>query len=185
MAVKVLVPPTAEPVSLAEFKIWMRGGITTEQEDMVASLLTAGREKAEKYQNAAYIEQTLQVAIDAPTMRAIVLPRPPFKELVSVVCYDSSGVGTDITDAFSINDIARPAEMWMKEGQSWPSISYRAQNPIVITYKAGGTADDVPQRVKQAILVYAAWAKMYPTAEKPLPDAFYHLLDPGRIKPVR
>lgn len=180
--VKVLVPPVSEPVSLADFKAWMRNiPIPADQENMVNSLLKAGREESEKYQNTAYFEQTLQIALDEKTLSAIVLPRPPFKSLESVICFDVNDAQTDITDLFAVNDIAFPAEIKMKDGQDWPNITYRSQNPVVITYKAGSS--DVPEKVKQAILLYATWFYMRPDAEK-VTDAFYALLKTGRVIPV-
>ena len=181
--VKVITPPASEPVSLAEFKLCMRGvPISTAQEPMVNSILKAGREEAEKYQNAAYMEQTLLIALDAPTSGAIILPRPLFKSLPSVACYDENDIATDITASFAINDIACPAQIKMKDGVGWPSIAYRNQNPVLITYQAGYTT--VPEKVKQAILIYAVWAYTHPGGDVPIPDAFYSLLRKGRVIPV-
>lgn len=180
--VKVVVPPAVEPVLPAELKTYLRYGQTTTQQDsMMEMLLTAGREEAEKYQNAAYCEQTLQIALDAPTSGAIVLPRPPFKSLESVIYYDTNDIQTDITDLFAVNDIAWPVEIKLRDGQTWPNATPRNQNPIVITYKSGST--DVPNKVKLAILFYASWFFMHPDAEK-IPEAFYSLLKKGRVIPV-
>jgi len=180
--VKVVVPPASEPVNLADLKTYLRYGPTSTAQDSVMNMLIAsGREEAEKFQNAAYMEQTLQIALDESTLSAIVLPRPPFKSLESVICYDVDDNPTDITAAFAVNDIAFPAEIKMKSGQVWTNVTLRNQNPIVITYKAG--SDAVSNRVKQAILFYAAWFFMHPDTEK-VPDAFYSLLKKGRVVPV-
>ncbi len=178
--VKIVTPPTAEPVTLDEFKAWMRGiPISAEQEGMVNTLLQAGREEAERYQNAAYLEQTLQITLDALPQGTAVLPRPPYKELVSVVLYGADGSETDVTECFTVSDIPFPAELRRKEGAVFPTVAARCHEPVVVTYKAG--ADTVPERVRHAILLYASWAYLHPSGDEPIPDAFYSLLKKGRV----
>lgn len=179
--IKVITPPENEPVTIDDFKVWMQGlPISTEQEPMVASLLKAGREEAEAYQNAAYCEQTLQIALDNVS-GAIALPRPPFKELKSVVAYMADGTEQDITDLFEINDNVKPVELSLKYGASLPG-PLRAINPVLITYTSG--YDAIPEKVKQAILLYAAWAYRNREGGEGIPAAFYNLLSKGRVIPV-
>lgn len=179
--VKVIVPPVAEPVSLDDFKAWMQGlVIAPEQEAMANSLLKAGREEAEAYQNAAYCEQTLQIAPD-DFSGAIVLPRPPFRELKSVIAYLADGTEQDVTELFCVNDTVWPAEIHLKDDSMLPG-PLRTVNPVVITYTAGN--DMVPEKVKQAILLYVAWAWMHRGGDEPVPAAFYALLSKGRVVPV-
>lgn len=179
--VKVITPPTAEPVKLEEFQVWMQGlPISTEQEPTVNSLLKAGREEAEAYQNVAYCEQTLQIAPD-DLSGAIVLPRPPFRELKTAIAYLADGTQQDVSTLFNVNNNAWPTEMHMKDGTTLPG-PLRAVNPLVITYTAG--YDAVPEKVRQAILLYATWAWMHRGGNEPVPAAFYALLSKGRVVPV-
>lgn len=187
--VKVVTPPTAEPVSLDDFKSWMQGlPISAEQEPMVLSLLKAGREEAESHQNAAYCEQTLQIAPEISlssggVMMPIVLPRPPFRKLQSAVCYTPDDSETDVTSLFVANETAWPAELNLKDGARLPG-PLRVVNPLVITYTAGYDADKIPERVRQAILLYATWSWMHRGGDEPIPAAFYNLLSKGRVIPV-
>lgn len=179
--VKVITSPAVEPVTLAEFQMWMQGlPISREQEPMVNSLLKAGREEAEAYQNAAYCEQTLQIAPD-DLSGAIVLPRPPFRELKSITAYLTDGTQQDVTTFYDVNDNAWPAQLNLKAGATLPG-PLRLVNPLVITYTAG--YDTVPEKVKQAILLYATWAWMHRGGDEPVPAAFYALLSKGRVIPV-
>lgn len=176
--VKVITAPTVEPVTVAEFSSWMQGlTITPDQTAQVNLLLKAGREESEKYQNAAYCTQTLQIAPDNLS-GAIVLPRPPFQLLTSVIAYFSDGTNADITTNCTVNDIAWPVEITL------PTISgtLRDVNPVVITYVAG--SNTVPERVRQAILLYATWSWMHRGGDTTIPDAFYALLSKGRRIPV-
>lgn len=179
--VRVITPPASEPVTIDDFKAWMQGlPIALEQETMVNSLLKAGREEAEAYQNVAYCEQTLQIAPDKSS-GAIVLPRPPFRELKGIVAYMTDGTEQDVTDLFEINDNVKPAEISLKDGTALPG-QLRAVNPVLVTYTAG--YDKVPEKVKQAILLYATWAWMHRSGDEPIPVAFYNLLSKGRVIPV-
>ncbi len=179
--VKVITPPEKEPVSLDDFKAWMQGlPVSTEQEPMVNSMLKAGREEAEAYQNVTYCEQTLQMAPD-DLSGAIVLPRPPFRELKSVIAYLADGTQQDVTTLYDVNNNAWPTELNLKDGAALP-FPLRTVNPLVITYTAG--YDTVPDKVKQAILLYATWAWMHRGGDESVPPAFYALLSKGRVVPV-
>jgi uncharacterized phiE125 gp8 family phage protein len=176
--VKVVTPPTAEPVSLDDFKSWMQGlPISAEQEPMVLSLLKAGREEAEAYQNAAYCEQTLQLTVEPELhQKAITLPRPPFRELQNVTVILPDGTQQDMTAHFEVHNDGGPAEMVLKSGENMPNCR------LQITYTAG--YDTVPDRVKQAILLYATWAWMHRGGDTTVPAAFYALLSKDRVIPV-
>ncbi len=179
--VKVITPPTAEPVTVDDFKSWMQGlPISSDREPMVNNLLKAGREEAEAYQNVAYCEQTLQIAPD-DLSGAIVLPRPPFRELKSVTAYLADGTQQDVTTLYDVNDNVWPAELNLKDGAALPG-PLCTVNPLTITYTAG--YDAVPETVKQAILLYATWSWMHRGGDEPVPKAFYALLSKGRVIPV-
>lgn len=179
--VKVITPPAVEPVKLADFQAWMQGlPISTDQELMVNSMLVSGREEAETYQNVAYCEQTLQIAPD-DLSGAIVLPRPPFRELKSATAYLADGTQQDVAALYDINDMAWPTELNLKSDAALPG-PLRTVNPLIITYTAG--YDTVPEKVKQAILLYASWAWMHRGGDEQVPAAFYALLGKGRVVPV-
>lgn len=181
--VKVITPPSAEPVNLDDFKTWMQGlPISEEQGPMVNSLLKAGREEAEAYQNVAYCEQTLQIAPEPDEAHCIpsviVLSRPPFRELKSVVINLADGTARDITETCTVDDTQRPAELYLSYSVNAFG-PLREVNPLVITYAAG--YDTVPEKVRQAILLYATWAWMHRGGDEPIPEAFYALLSKGRV----
>lgn len=179
--VKVIVPPEKEPITVEELRLWMQcAPITPEQEPQALSVLKAGREEAEAYQNSAYCEQTLQIAPDNLS-GAIVLPRPPFRALQSVVLFSPDGSQTDITESVVVDDVSFPAELRLKDGTKI-SCPLRGTNPILITYTAG--YDTVPERVKHAILMYATWAWLHRAGGEPVPAAFYNLLRKRRVVPV-
>lgn len=182
--VKVITPPVKEPVSLDEFKQWANGlPVTAEQEPIVNVMLKAGREEAEAYQNVAYCEQTLQLTVgreehrhsDAPL--TVTLPRPPFRELKSVTAILPDGTEEDVTEQFEVRNDGGLTMLVLKTDGDMPDFCR-----LQIVYTAG--YDTVPDKVKQAILLYATWAWMHRGGDEPIPAAFYALLGKGRVIPV-
>ena len=87
MLIRVIKPPAAEPVTVAELKEYLH--IDCDSEDSLLSrLISAARKTAEEYQHKAYMTQTLEVA--TIWEKETELPRSEFfKELVSLK--DSEG----------------------------------------------------------------------------------------------
>ncbi len=170
ISVKLITAPTEEPVSLAEAKLHLRmdaeetSPATTHPDDvLVAALIEAARDWAERFQNRAYITQTWRLSMVAfPTERYIELPRPPLQSLVTLSYWDGtatqvvsfvdpSGTALLETDDYLVDIESQPGRLCLKPGLSWPVIESRA-NAVQIEYVAGyGAASDVPERVKAAI----------------------------------
>lgn len=151
---------------------------------MVNSLLKAGREEAEAYQNVAYCEQTLQLTIEPEEQpmygvvtMSITLPRPPFRELKNILVILPDGTQQDVPAQFDVHNDGGPAILVLKPGSNIPAFCQ-----LQITYTAG--YDTVPEKVKQAILLYATWAWMHRGGDTSVPAAFYALLSKGRVIPV-
>lgn len=170
ISVKLITAPAVEPVSLAEAKLHLRldveetSPVTTHPDDsLIAALIEAARDWAERFSNRAYITQTWRLSMAAfPTERYIELPRPPLQSLVSLSYWDGSAVqvgsfldpsGTSLleTDEYLVDTESHPGRLCLKPGLSWPTIESRA-NAVQIEYIAGyGAAAAVPERVKAAI----------------------------------
>ncbi len=154
-AYTVVHPPATEPVSLDEAKAHLR--VTTTDEDAyIASLITAAREWCEGFQQRAYITQAHKLTLDRwPCGRAIYLPRPPLQSVTSIVYTDSEGAQYTIeAKSYIVDTDAEPGRIVLAYGASWPSVTLRPAAGVEITYVAGyGDASDVPQKVKQAMLL--------------------------------
>ena len=207
MGLKLITPPAAEPVALADIKAHLR--ITgTDEDALLTAMIEAARDYCEKYQNRAYITQTWELALDrfppenyirifnlplqAVSENYIRIPLPPLQSDLSVKYY-----GTDDTEyTFPVTDYqvdihSQPGRVVLGYGKSWPSITLRPANGVIITFTAGygDTADDVPEGVKQAIKVLVG--NMYENREatdvkelKEVPFAVHALLGLERIWPV-
>lgn len=153
---RLVVPPAVEPVTLAEAKAHLRVD-GNEEDALISSLITAAREYAETFQRRAYVTQTWELTLDEwPTGPEIRLPRPPLQAVESITYRDQSGVEHVLDPATYIVDTrSEPGRVVLAPGRCWPSVALAPAGAITVRYVAGygDTADSVPVKVKQAILL--------------------------------
>ncbi len=155
MAIKVTVPPTAEPITLEEAKAQCKVDIA-DDDALITSLITAARVYCEKIGWRAYLTQTIQLWIDEwPSSGRISLPKPPLQSVTSIKYYDTADVEATLgTDVYAVDTISEPGLAWLKYNQTWPTTLLREHHGICVTYVAGWTyAANVPQSEKQAMLL--------------------------------
>lgn len=155
MALKLITAPATEPVTLAEAKAHLRVE-HTESDGLITDLITMAREYCEGFQNRQYITAAWDLWLDAwPDKDYIRIPRPPLQSVESVKYF-----GTDNTEytmdpaGYFVDNKSEPGRVALAYGQSWPIATLRPAGGVVIRFDAGyGDAKDVPQKVKQAILL--------------------------------
>lgn len=160
MSLKLITAPTTEPITLTEAKLHCK--VETDADDnLITALITAAREYCEGRQRRAYITQTWELWLDAfPDEPYIKLPRPPLVSVSSVKYYDINDSPTTISSGdYYVDSKSEPGWVSLNTGVSWPSTTLRPVNGVCITFVAGyGDAEDVPQMVKQAmLLIIGAW----------------------------
>lgn len=155
MATIVTIPPVEEPLTLEEAKAQCR--VDTQDDDtLLTSLIIAAREWCERIDWRAYVTQTLQLWLDEwPSNGVLRVPKPPLQSVTSVVYYNAGDVAaTWAASNYIVDTIEQPGRIVLRSGAAWPSTTLRAANGICVTYVAGyGLAVDVPQRIKQALLL--------------------------------
>lgn len=179
--------PAVEPVTLSEAKAHLRVD-ANEDDAYIASLIRAAREWAETYLDRTLVTTQWVMRFDrfpADSTADIELPRPP------VV---SSGTATAVTVAYTLEDgttasystasfrvdrAATPGAVKTNYGQTWPP-HRQDDNSVSVTWWAGygPSSSDVPQGIKNAILLYLH--ELYekrgngepPSAAKALLDAY-------------
>jgi len=153
---KLVAPPTQEPVKLEEMKEYM--SLDESFDNTILELLQAGREAVEEYQNRATSEQTFELVFDYfPSCFEI--PRPPFIEIVSIKYYDLEGT-EHIYDSsnFIIDDSGQLTRIILKYGITIPITQLQSLRGFVLTYKAGyANIFQIPAKTKQAIKLYVTW----------------------------
>ncbi len=157
MSLVLTVPPAAEPLTLAEAKAHLRvdGG---DDDVLIGALIAAARQTAEERLGRSLLSQTWRLTL--PCFPAsggeIMLPRPPFFEIVSIVYVDNVGatVALQAADDYmvykgSILSYVKPAY-----GGIWPTAREGDPAAVTIDYVAGYTdAAAVPAPIK-------AWMKI-------------------------
>ena len=142
-----VVSPAAEPLTLAEAKLYLRvdGGL---EDGLIGDLIASARIMAEQWLRRSLISQTWKLAYDQGVSECVWLPMGPVVDIASVTLVDEAGgTRTLAADQYWLNaarDILR------FDGEI---ISHRVE----ITYHTGhGDAGDVPQSIKLGLMAHVA-----------------------------
>lgn len=148
--IKVIAPPTAEPLTLPEVKENLRVVFNDEDAD-ITRMIRAARQMAEERLNRALMPQVLAFGADG-FCGALKVPRPPLVEIDSITYIDSDGTPQELAD-YLVDGFADPPLISAAPGTSWPST--RAQSgAVVVQYQAGyADAASVPEPIRQWMLL--------------------------------
>lgn len=149
--IRVVIPPTAEPVTVQEAKSNARIVIDDDDAD-IARMITAARVSLENRLNRFLMPQTVEFA--APAFGAgIVVPAAPFRSLVSLGYTDTSGAPQTVDPAaLFVDSFIEPAAVTLAYGSAWPAAQSGA--PVIVRAEVGyASAAEVPAPLKQWILL--------------------------------
>lgn len=146
-----------EPVTLSEAKLYCKVD-GDEDDELIASLITAARQQAEEYTRRSFVTQTLELSLDLEDLFEhpyIELPRSPVQSIESINSYD----GDDQESVVSSSSYRLSGDrVVLTSGGTWPS-NLRDRDCIVVRYVAGyGAASAVPEAIKTAIKAMVAHA---------------------------
>lgn len=158
MPLKLVTPPTAEPVTLAEAKVHAR--VTeTALDNAFDQWIVVARVEAEHIMRRQVVAATYDLTLDAfPAV--IELPRPPLQSVTSLTYVDTDGVtqtlAAELYSVVNVSD-AVPAMVVPAYGEAWPA-TRAVPGAVTVRYSAGwATAADVPEAIKQWIILRVAW----------------------------
>jgi len=157
---KIITPPASEPVSLADIVNFTHLEATTDLVELAfrGGLITSAREYCEGYQRRAYITQTLEISLDRFPVRVIVLPRGCLQSIVSIKYKDSLGVEHTLAENVDFVYSTYGVLGRIVPVTSWPSEALWPLDAIKIQFTCGyGTAEKVPYKIKQAMLMLIAY----------------------------
>ena len=182
---KIITPPTVEPVSVAEVKAQL--GITDNvTEDILTRRITEARKWAENYTKRALISQTREIRWDH-FIDEHQVPSALSIDSVKYIDIDGNEVTVPsidyVLDAYSDIAFVTPAY-----NATWPS-TRTERNAVRILFKAGyGTkAEQVEPLIREAIILLVGhWTNFQKQSEDEsilahVPRAIERMLDPYSI----
>ncbi len=166
--------PAKEPLTLAEVKAWAKID-HTEEDALLASLITAAVDAAQEYTRRSFLTQTWRLTLDLQpnnlynsleagtyTMPVTVLygglpntihlPKGPVQSVTSVVTYSSANAASAYNSANYFVD-TDGGRLVLNNSAMWPS-DLRPLATCQITYVTGygDNPSDVPQAIRTAML---------------------------------
>jgi uncharacterized phiE125 gp8 family phage protein len=142
-SLQVIIPPSFEPVTLAEARLWLRiDDDDTTQDAMIVLLIKAMREYAEHLTGRAICQQTLEYRTDSfPFSGPIEIPQPPLVSVTSVSYVDSSGELQAMDSSptgWQVDTASEPGRIApLTTSGGWPDANSEELGAIRIRYVAG------------------------------------------------
>lgn len=149
------VAPAATPVSLAEAKAHLRVD-HDDQDDLITAQIKAATAHLDGYAGIlgrALVTQTWRQDFGR-FADSLKLPLSPVSAVISVSYHDAGDV-QQVLDAgvYGLKTDALGAYVALQPGKTWPATFHRA-DAVSVTFTAGyGAAADVPEPIRQAILL--------------------------------
>ncbi len=182
----LVTAPAQLPVSLNEAKDWIDiADSETAFDARIQGLIVNATDEAEKFLGRALITQTWRLNRDNwPSVfsrknepwwdgvrqgaiselrspaRELELPRPPLQSVTSVTTYNDSDTATVFaTSNYFVDSDSEPGRIVLRNTAAVPVID-RVANGLEVVFVAGYGDDpgDVPEPIRQGILMTVAWA---------------------------
>lgn len=152
---KVQTHPTAEPIDLAEAKLYLR--VDTSADDaLIEAMITAARESVERYTSRALVTQTIVEKLDSFPPFGFRLSYHPAQSITSITYKDSNGATQTLsTDVYMLDNYDVPNAVVLKANQTFPT-TYDEHNVVTVTYVAGEDVSAVPKPIIQAMYLLIA-----------------------------
>lgn len=163
MSLKRISGPAAEPVTLAEAKLFLRVDGSGE-DGAIARMIGAARSLFERETGLVLLTQEWEWTLDrlpdpgGDGRRTLEVPIGPVSAIDDFLVRDNAGAETDIPQADYLLDLAAaPPRLVEKERGAWP-LPKAAAAGVRLAFAAGfgGDAADVPADVRQALLALIA-----------------------------
>lgn len=155
MALKLITPPAAEPLTVADMAAHLRCDLT-DQALYIEALIKAAREAAENETARALITQTWDLTLDAfPVVSnrnpraGISLPLPPLVSITSITYIDTAGITqTCVPSTYLCESSTDSAIIVPSYGQSWPATRNQL-GAVTVRFACGyGNAAAVPEAIR-------------------------------------
>lgn len=163
---RVLVEPTAEPVSLEAAREHLRvtpylttsDGLAHPDDALIQALITAAREHCEAFTGLSFVRKTYEAATDRfpPNGEPLELLFPPLLELQSLAYGPGSGEALSVSDV-EVDEWSCPQRVFV--AGDWPNVEPSTAR-IRIQYEAGYAPHDADSSEIAKPLPFAARAAL-------------------------
>ena len=154
MGLRLITPPVAEPVSLAEVKADLRID-HTDDDVRLARLITEARQSIDGPRTSfmrSLMPQTWELVLDGYPISEIRLPTAPVASITSIKYDDADGVEQTISANDYYLDEASEPPWVVPAATGWPVGTLAAVNAVRVRFVSGyANADAVPGDIKGAI----------------------------------
>jgi len=152
----VTVDSTADPVTAAELRDWLRLDDTA-QDTMLEGMISAATHAVEQHTHRAFAQRTINQSLsDFPGNDCIELLFPPLASVTTVKYWDADGTEQTIDSSNYIVDTNRTVGMVQPvDTYTWPNV-YERSDAVNVTFVAGYDATDIPNAAKVLIKMIAA-----------------------------
>lgn len=163
---RLVTDATAEPVTLADLKIYIGlSTVTTVEDTLLNSMEKAARHYCENYTKKPCLPQTFQLIVDEwPENDEFTLPRYPLSTSTAdvVITYLDAVSGNSTTlnsTVYGIDHYAEPPRIFLNDGSEWPS-HYTQRNAITVQFIAGCTLTTAAPATDNCPEEMETWIKM-------------------------
>lgn len=147
-------PADISVVSLSDAKDHLRVG-NSDDDTLITNLILAATQAAQNYTNRFFINHTLRMDCDTWDETEYFYKSPIYSS-TSVEYYGTSATVYDVWDSsnYIVDKVHQPARLLLQENKTYPTLADR-KAAIKLTYISGygTTKSDVPQGIKQAVLL--------------------------------
>lgn len=149
---------TAEPVTLAQAKHFMRETSTAQDALIEQTLIPSARRAVEDFLGRALITRTLKAYDDCfPRHQnvALHLPYPPLVSVTHIKYQDESDVQQTLDSSkYSVDVVSTIGRIVLKKSETWPSTYDEAIDAVEIQFLCGygSDPDNIPEDIAHAIL---------------------------------
>ena len=155
---QIVTAPEHEPLTLDEVKTHLRIELDNSEDDaFLYGALRAATVRCENFLNRALVTQTLDFFVDAfPAKDFITLPGGRLASITSLkyTNSDDDPATTWATSNYFASVTAEPGLLNLAFNVSWPSVTPKPRDAIVVRYIVGyGTGDEVPASIRSGILL--------------------------------
>ena len=176
MALELKTPPAGEPLTLDETKSYLKISNTAE-DAWVTGVIQAVREACEAFCRRALMTQTWVWWLDAfpktpakggesgflsapvscfdASVRELLLPKPPLQSVTHLKTHAPDGTAAVFDPSrYLVDTASEPGRIVLRRNETWPA-DLREARAVEVEFLAGyGTAADVPDALKQGMLLW-------------------------------